>query len=143
MKREDARSRIKTSPKRDVVRAAGLSQTLYAPKHSLAYLPKPSRKREDSGRSYQRMFDLLIEARMTNKQTQDVGGELIGEPGKPSKIISGGGYNYKRAKHGVRRSEKLGPDKVSNLSSRLKRQVQEARERAGHRRYGKADEERS
>lgn len=114
MKREDARSRIKTSPKRDVVRAAGLSQTLYAPKHSLAYLPKPSRKREDSGRSYQRMFDLLIEARMTNKQTQDVGGELIGEPGKPSKIISGGGYNYKRAKHGVRRSEKLGPDKVSN-----------------------------
>tara|TARA_R110002012_G_scaffold34684_2_gene99839 strand:- start:10257 stop:10529 length:273 start_codon:yes stop_codon:yes gene_type:complete len=45
VKREDARRKIKTSPKRDVVRAAGLSQTLAAPKHSLAYLPKPSRRR--------------------------------------------------------------------------------------------------
>tara|TARA_R110000796_G_scaffold76860_1_gene171734 strand:+ start:144 stop:431 length:288 start_codon:yes stop_codon:yes gene_type:complete len=42
MKREDARGRIKTSPKRDVVRSAQLASLTYAPKHSLAYLPKPS-----------------------------------------------------------------------------------------------------
>lgn len=42
VKREDARRRIKRSPKRDVVRGAQLASRTYAPKHSLAYLPKPS-----------------------------------------------------------------------------------------------------
>jgi len=53
------------------------------------------------------------EARMTNKQTRDEAGEMVGEPGKPSKLISGKGYNYKRVKKAIRRAEKLKAQKVS------------------------------
>ncbi len=68
----------------------------------------------DSTNSYQRVFDLLIEARMTQKQTRDEAGEVVGEPGKPSGIVSGKGYNYKRVKKAIRRAEKLKAQKVSD-----------------------------
>lgn len=67
---------------------------------------------------YERITLMLIEARYTNKQMEDEAHELLGDHEKPSGIVSGKGYNVKRAKKAIRRAEALaqrrGEDKVTD-----------------------------
>ena len=73
------------------------------------------KQQENKMNSYDRIYTLLlIEARMTQKQTRDEAGEVVGEPEEPSGLVSGKGYNYKRVKKAIRRAEKLKAQKVSD-----------------------------
>lgn len=62
----------------------------------------------------EKIIQVLLEARMTKSQVDDEATELLGVPGEPSGIVSGKGYNRKRARRELRRAEKRGPEPVSN-----------------------------
>lgn len=69
-------------------------------------------------------YKVFSEARMTRRQTGDEATEVLGEPGKPSGIASGLGYNRKRVMKGIRRAEqyqgggkRLTPQGQENISA--------------------------
>tara|TARA_R110000765_G_scaffold307458_1_gene401277 strand:- start:1314 stop:2018 length:705 start_codon:yes stop_codon:yes gene_type:complete len=52
-------------------------------------------------------YKVFTEARMTQRQMGDEATEVLGEPGMPSGVVSGKGYNRKRVHNAIRRAEKF------------------------------------